>query len=69
MPVRIRFRPEARAEIREARSWYESRAAGLGRVFLGEVDAVIASIQVFPQMFGAVTDDEQVRRALLRRFP
>jgi len=67
--ARIRFRPEARAEIREARRWYEAQVRGLGRVFLGELDAAIELMRVFPQMHPAVTDDGEVRRALLRRFP
>lgn len=69
MSVRIRFRPEARAEIREARSWYEGQVPGLGRAFLGELDAAIELMRVFPQMHPALTEDDQVRRALLRRFP
>ena len=28
--MRILFRPEARAEVLEAQTWYESRAVGLG---------------------------------------
>ena len=31
---RILFRPQARAEIREARSWYEGQVAGLARAFI-----------------------------------
>jgi len=67
--VRIRFRPEARAEIREARGWYDAQVPGLGRAFLGELDTAIALLHLFPHMHHAVTDDGTVRRALLRRFP
>lgn len=66
---RVRFRPQARAEIREARGWYESRVAGLGRAFISEVDTTISLLRLHPQMYAAVSDDEQVRRALLHRFP
>ena len=66
---RVRFRPQARAEIREARGWYESRVAGLGRAFIAEVDTTISFLGLHPQMYAAVSDDEQVRRALLHRFP
>lgn len=67
--MRIRFRPEARAEIRTARRWYEAQVRGLGRAFIGELDATVETIRIFPQMHRALTDDGQVRRALLRRFP
>ena len=66
---RVRFRPQARAEIREARGWYESRVPGLGRAFISEVDTTISFLRLHPQMYAAVSDDEQVRRALLHRFP
>lgn len=67
--MRIRFRPEARAEIRDARRWYEAQVPGLGRAFLRELDAVFELLRIFPRMHRAVTDDGEVRRALLRRFP
>ena len=67
--LRVRFRPEARAEIREARSWYERRVGGLGRAFIAEVDTTISFLRLHPQMYAAVSADEQVRRALLHRFP
>lgn len=69
MSVRIRFRPEARVEIRDARRWYDGQVRGLGRAFLGELDAAIALIRVYPKMHRVVTEDGLVRRALLRRFP
>ena len=65
----VRFRPQARAEIREARGWYENRVAGLGRAFISEVDTTISFFRLHPHMYAAVSDDEQVRRALLHRFP
>ncbi len=67
--MRVRFRPEARTEIREARRWYESQVQGLGRAFLGELEATITVMRIFPQMHRALTDEGKVRRALLRRFP
>jgi toxin ParE1/3/4 len=66
---RISFRPQARAEIREARSWYEGQVAGLGRAFIAELDATLAFLRLHPQMYMVVSDDGQVRRALLHRFP
>ena len=67
--LRVRFRPEARAELRAARGWYERRVGGLGRAFIAEVDATISFLRLHPQMYAAVSADEQVRRALLHRFP
>ena len=66
---RISFRPQARAEIREARGWYEGQVAGLGRAFIAELDATLAFMRLHPQMYMAVSEDGQVRRALLHRFP
>ena len=60
---RIRFRPQARAEIREARGWYEGRVAGLGRAFIAELDAALAFLQLHPLMYASVSDDGRVRRA------
>jgi plasmid stabilization system protein ParE len=65
----VRFRPQASAEIREARGWYEAQVAGLGRAFVAELDATLAFLQLQPQMYASVSDDGRVRRALLHRFP
>lgn len=66
---RVRFRPQARAEIREARGWYEGRVSGLGQAFIAEVDAALSFLRLHPQMYASVSDDAKVRRALLHRFP
>lgn len=69
MTPRLSFRPGARAEIRAARGWYEAQVPGLGRAFLGELDATLAFVQRHPAMYEAVEPDGTVRRALLHRFP
>lgn len=69
MTPRLSFRPGARAEIRAARRWYEAQVPGLGRAFLGELDATLAFVQRHPGMYEAVEPDGTVRRALLHRFP
>lgn len=69
MPTRVRFRPEARSEIKEARRWYEGQVRGLGRAFLSELEAAIDLLSLFPRMHPTVLEDTQVRRVLLRRFP
>lgn len=66
---RVSFRPQARAEIREARGWYEGQIPGLGRAFIAEVEATFAFLRLHPQMYAAVSEDGNVRRALLHRFP
>jgi plasmid stabilization system protein ParE len=69
MTPRLTFRPQARAELREARRWYERQVAGLGRAFIAEVDATLAYLGVDPLIFAMYADDLAVRRALLHRFP
>jgi plasmid stabilization system protein ParE len=66
---RLVFRPGARAEIREARRWYEGRAEGLGRRFLADLDATMAHVVEHPEMYQVIADGSGDRRALLRRFP
>jgi toxin ParE1/3/4 len=66
---RVSFRPQARAEIREARGWYEGQIPGLGRAFIAEVEATLAFLRLHPQLYAAVSEDGNVRRALLHRFP
>jgi plasmid stabilization system protein ParE len=61
------IRPEAEAELAEAFDWYEERVRGLGSEFLISVDAAIHSIIRKPLQFCKVHNN--VRRALLRRFP
>ena len=52
---RLSFRPQARAEIREARGWYEGQIPGLGRAFIAEVEATLTFLRLHPQMYAAVT--------------
>jgi plasmid stabilization system protein ParE len=67
MKQRTFVRPEAQADIREAARWYESREAGLGLRFVGEVRASLQHITYTPLRFPIVEKD--VRRALLHKFP
>ncbi len=67
--ARLRFLPEARDEILSARRWYEAQARGLGRAFLGELDALAALLLDHPEMFPIVMEASGVRRAVLHRFP
>jgi plasmid stabilization system protein ParE len=69
MTPRLSFRPGARAEIREARRWYDQQLPGLGRAFISELEATLAFVQRHPAMYEAVEPDGTVRRALLHRLP
>ncbi len=62
-----KFLRPALAEVREAVTFYESKAPGLGREFLTELRATIQRITTNPQAWTALT--EEIRRCRLRRFP
>ena len=67
----LTLRAEAGADIREAADWYEGERPGLGRAFTRAVRALLATMarapERFPRAYGGMHED--VRRALLRRFP
>lgn len=65
------LRAEAAADIREAAGWYEGERPGLGREFTRAVRALLAGVEREPERFPRVVGGarEDVRRALLRRFP
>jgi len=67
MTLRLVFHPAARAELREAQEWYEARVAGLGSEFVRAVEAALMAIQRSPAVYPVVY--EEVRQAVLRRFP
>lgn len=67
MSLPIRFRPEARAELVDAWSWYEEQRPGLGDELAACVEAAIAKAAREPEAYARVHDD--VRRVLVRRFP
>ena len=41
MTVRVRFRREAEADVRNARAWYRERGLELGEEFLRSLDACL----------------------------
>jgi hypothetical protein len=67
MTYNVIVRPEAAREIQEAFDWYEGRSEGLGLEFLRVADACLSGVQRNPTVYQVV--HEQVRRALLRKFP
>jgi plasmid stabilization system protein ParE len=65
--MRLVVRDAAEADVLDAALWYEQRSPGLGREFLGAVDAVLVEIAAMPERYPVVRGE--ARRALLRRFP
>ena len=67
MPLRLRFRRDARVEFRAATRRYEAAREGLGSQFVAEVEAALHRIVMAPLRFAPVHGE--VRRALVTRFP
>lgn len=67
MTPRFLFRPAARAELLEARDWYESQRQGLGYEFAASIDAAVARIGAHPELYPEVRPG--LRRAVLLDFP
>jgi plasmid stabilization system protein ParE len=61
------FRLEARNELDETYSWYETQQIGLGDDFLEQVEAALDRICKMSESYPAVYRD--VRRSIVRRFP
>lgn len=64
---KVRFHPQAEAEMIEAAVYYESRQENLGKRFLASVQDAINSIMINPLLYPVV--DLDVRRCLTRVFP
>ena len=64
----LRFSEEAADELEAAAHWYEEQRRGLGSEFIRTVEARLDSIQRTPQLYPCIYR-ENVRRALLKRFP
>ena len=67
MTPRLVLRPQAEAELLDARDWYKEQRAGLGSAFATEVDMVLSRIVQTPLAYPRVQGE--TRRALVRRFP
>ena len=67
MTPRLFLRAAAKADLREAFEWYETRSTGLGFEFLRAARAALALIERNPAQFAVVLDD--IRRGHLLRFP
>jgi plasmid stabilization system protein ParE len=58
---------EAIRDLSNATRWYEVREAGLGDVFISEIEALFSRIEVGPKRYRFAY--RGLRRALCRRFP
>ena len=67
--MKVRFRPEAALEAREARAFYAEREPQLGAQFVTALEAVVTRIAERPRAFPELLRPAIVRRARLRRFP
>ena len=67
MTPRLVLRPQAEAELLDARDWYEEHRPGLGGAFVTEIDMAIARIVKAPLAYPRVQGE--IRRTLVRRFP
>jgi plasmid stabilization system protein ParE len=64
---RVSFRPQAGAEVRAAKAWYDQHVPGLGQDFVRTLDAAVAAIAERPEAFRKVYGE--FRQCVMRRFP
>jgi plasmid stabilization system protein ParE len=64
---RLVLRPQAEAELLDARDWYEDQRPGLGSTFAAEVDRALSAVLQAPLAYPRVQGE--IRRVLARRFP
>ena len=67
MTRRLIIQPQAEIDVADAVAWYEDQRIGLGNEFLDELDLVMERVVYSPFQFPQIRNE--VRRALLRRFP
>ncbi len=63
MTPRFVFHPAARADLRDARDWYEAQRTGLGREFGDVIAATLDRIAPHPEAYPDVLGS--LRRAVL----
>jgi plasmid stabilization system protein ParE len=63
----VQFHPEAAAEARAAKLWYEERSPAAARAFLSELDHGVARLGADPQAWPPHL--QGTRRYVMRRFP
>jgi toxin ParE1/3/4 len=67
MIQRIAFHELAEIELNEAAEFYESQVAGLGKIFLSDIEHAIESIKANPESSPRILKIVRIRT--LRRFP
>jgi plasmid stabilization system protein ParE len=65
--ARLVVRPQATAELVEARDWFDAQRPGLGHEFMLEVDVTMSEVLSRPESFPLVHGE--TRRAIVHRFP
>ena len=63
----VEFHPEAVAEARSAREWYETRSQAAANAFIAEIENAIEQISEAPARWPSYL--QGTRRYLLQRFP
>ena len=67
MGRRVVLRPEAEADLLQARDWYRQEGSELAESFVNSFEATIARIEAMPELYPLALAD--IRRGKLRRFP
>lgn len=65
--LKLNFHPDIHKEIKESYQWYESKAFGLGEVFMTELESAFRIIKEMPDTWPVISMN--FRRYLLNRFP
>ncbi len=67
MRLSLIIRPEAEADLAEAKDWYERQRQGLGLEFVLSVEEALDRIRRMPHVHAEIY--KGVRRSATRRFP
>lgn len=67
MTATVAFLRAARADVLDAREWYDEQVEGLGQNFVAELEAALIRIVAAPKRFPEVRPG--VGKAPLKRFP
>jgi plasmid stabilization system protein ParE len=65
--MRVRFHPAARAEVLDAKLWYQERSPLTATAFVQEISVAIGLIAEAPNRFPKA--EHGTRRSVLPRFP
>jgi toxin ParE1/3/4 len=65
--MRVRFHPQAHAEMVEAAAYYESQQKDLGKRFLASLQDALNTIVINPRLYPVIYLD--ARRCLTKTFP